>query len=91
MNFIFPEWEYFGPGTDLEKAGEPVSLLDSRARTHDYAYREANNLGGHSGRSKKAQADYQMAFNTSNPFVAGFLFTQATLRVFTFNEVEFPW
>lgn len=91
MNFIFPDWEYFGPGTDLEEAGLPISDLDRLARVHDYAYLQANNLGGHSGRSKKAQADYNFAFNTSNPIVAFGLFTQATLRVFTFNQVDFPW
>jgi len=91
MNFIFPEWEYFGIGTDLEKAGEPISHLDRISRVHDYEYQRANNLGGHIGRSTKAQADYAMAFDTRNPFVAVGLFTAATVRVFTFNQVELPW
>ena len=48
MNFIFPDWEYFGPGTDLEKAGKPISELDSLARTHDYSYYDANRIVGRS-------------------------------------------
>jgi hypothetical protein len=91
MNFIFPDWEYFGIGTDLSEAGVPISRLDRLSRTHDYAYSRANKLGGHSGRSLKAQADFNMAFNTQNPFVAAGLFTQGLIRVFTFNEINLPW
>ncbi len=91
MNFIFPDWEYFGPGTDLEKAGEPISHLDRQAQIHDHNYAAANLDGGHSGRSRKAMADFDMAFSTKNPLVATALFAQGILRVFTFNEIEFPW
>jgi hypothetical protein len=91
VNFIFSPWEYLGPWTDLEKAGAPVSFLDSRAKIHDYAYREANRYGGRRGRVEKTKADYEMAFTFANPLVSSYLFTQATLRVFTFNMVEFPW
>jgi YD repeat-containing protein len=91
INFIFPDWEYFGPGTDLKKAGKPISELDRLARTHDYAYDDANRMGGRRGRVEKTKADYAMAFDTTNPFVAVGLFTQATVRVFTFNMVDLPW
>jgi len=91
MNFIFPDWEYLGPGTDLEKAGKPISNLDRDAMHHDYAYDEANKIGGRVGRVKKTIADYNMAFTTANPFVSAALFTQATFRVFTFNMVDLPW
>jgi len=91
LNFIFPDWEYFGVGTDLEEAGVPISYLDELSRVHDYEYQRANFMGGHSGRSTKAQADFNFAFTTDNPFVAIGLFTQGMIRVFTFNEVNLPW
>ncbi len=91
VNFVFSPWEYLGPFTDLDKAGTPVSLLDVHARTHDYSYRDANRLGGRRGRVEKTKADYNMAFNTTNPLVSAALFTQATVRVFTFNMVDLPW
>lgn len=91
MNFIFPAWEYFGPWTDLEEAGEPISELDMLAMTHDYAYRDANRIGGHTMRSQKAQADFAMAGATDNPFVKLGLYTQGMIRVFTFNEINLPW
>jgi len=91
MNFIFPEWEYFGIGTDLETAGEPISELDQVAMAHDYAYSRANRTGGHSMRSQKAQADFAMASATDNYLVKLGLYTQGMIRVFTFNEVNLPW
>jgi len=91
MNFIFPDWEYFGPGTDLDKAGKPISNLDRDAMHHDYAYAAAESHGGRRERVEKTKADYNMAFSTDNPFVALGLFTQATVRVFTFNMVDLPW
>ncbi len=91
MNFIFPDWEYFGPGTDLSTAGEPISTLDRLAMTHDYAYQDANRVGGHSMRSQKAQADFAMAGATDNPLVKFGLYAQGMIRVFTFYEVNLPW
>lgn len=90
-NFIFPNWEYFGPWTDLNEAGTPISQLDSLARTHDYSYARAERIGGHSMRSQKAQADFAMASATDNYLVKLGLYTQGMIRVFTFNEINLPW
>ncbi len=90
MNFIWP-FEYLGPWTDLDEAGIPISPLDRLAMIHDYAYARADRMGGHSGRVSKAQADFAMAGATDNPFVKLGLYTQGMIRVFTFNQLEFPW
>ena len=91
MNFIFPDWEYFGIGTDLDAVGTPISELDRLAMIHDYSYARANRIGGHSGRSAKAQADFAMAGATSNFIVKSGLYVQGMIRVFTFNELNLPW
>ncbi len=91
LNFIFPEWEYAGPWTDLEIAGEPISELDMLAMTHDYAYAGADHVGGRAGRVGKAKADFAMAGDTDNYLVKSLLYTQAMIRVFTFNAVDLPW
>ncbi|AXH78989.1 MAG: capsid protein [Circular genetic element sp.] len=91
MNYIFPEWEYFGPWTDLEEAGEPISHLDMVSMAHDFEYARADNLGGHLGRTTKAQADFAAAGATDNYLVKSYLITQGLIRVFTFNELELPW
>lgn len=91
VHFNWTEGSYFGPYTVISSAGPPISALDSLAMTHDIAYSRADSRGGHRGRSMKAQADLQMAFDTDNlavKFLVGF---QAGLRVFTFNQIEFPW
>lgn len=91
LNFIFPEWEYLGPWTDLETAGEPVSELDMLAMTHDYAYARADERGGRARRVDRAKADFSMAADTDNYIVKSLLYTQAMIRVFTFNAVNLPW
>lgn len=91
MNFIFPDWEYFGPWTDLDEAGTPISQLDYLAMTHDYSYASADRIGGHTGRTRKAQADFAMAGSSDNYLVKLGLYTQGMIRVFTFNELELPW
>ena len=90
MNFIWP-FEYLGPWTDLDEAGLPVSELDRLAMIHDFSYRDADRIGGHTGRSQKAQADFAMAGATDNNFVKLGLYTQGLIRIFTFNQLEFPW
>ena len=83
--------EYFGPWTDLDKAGEPINALDALAKTHDYRYAKGDRLGGRAGRIEKTKADYEMAFATDNKWVQTALLTQATIRVFTFNSFDLPW
>jgi hypothetical protein len=90
MNFIWP-FEYLGPWTDLDTAGPPTSELDRLAMIHDYAYSAADDRGGRASRVDRAKADFSMAANTDNLLVKSLVYTQAMIRVFTFNAVDLPW
>jgi hypothetical protein len=90
INFIWP-FEYLGPWTDLDTAGEPTSRLDRLAMIHDYAYSAADDRGGRASRVDRAKADIAMAGATDNYLIKPLLYTQAMIRVFTFNAVDLPW
>jgi len=89
FDFIWNPPEYWGPGTDLSVAGDPVSNLDAVARDHDIAYSLAGS--GHAGSVRRAKADYQMALDSGSGLTGAWMLAQATFRVLTFNQLSLPW
>ncbi len=88
FDFFFTTPSYWGPGTDLSSAGDPVSDLDRIAKSHDIAYSRAG--PGHAGSVRRAKADYQMALDAGG-ITGAWMFSQATFRVLTFNQITLPW
>jgi hypothetical protein len=96
MNFIsdfvytWHNGNYLGPhhSNFLEA---PINSLDSKARTHDRAYRRANQLRGRSILVAKAQADFALAGSSNNPIVKLGMYSQGLVRVLTFNSLPLPW
>ena len=80
--------EYWGPGTDLSIAGDPISDLDRLSRDHDIAYSRAGS--GRTGRFQRMEADARMAKDAGG--ITGVWMTvQSGVRLLTMNLVPLPW
>lgn len=80
--------EYWGPGTNLETAGDPISDLDRAARTHDIAYSRAGS--GRTGGFRRMEADARMA-KEAGGLTGAYMTVQAGFRLLTLNTIPIPF
>lgn len=80
--------EYWGPGTDLSVAGDPVSRLDDISRIHDIAYSRAGT--GRSGGFQRMEADARMA-KEAGGLTGAYMTVQAGFRLLTLNLIPIPF